>query len=130
MSFNAELKNYLQCLQPEIRGDWAFCLVETGFWRPDVLMKFIEDEGTTVIVPLSASNDLDVQFVATRITLKVVSDLKSVGLTAAISKELSALGIACNVVAGVYHDHIFVPKPDAEMALNCLKGLAERASAV
>ncbi len=37
------------------------------------------------------------------------SDQNAVGLTAAFAKALDDDGISCNVVAGAYHDHIFVP---------------------
>ncbi|WP_210546649.1 ACT domain-containing protein [Rhodoferax sp. PAMC 29310] len=43
------------------------------------------------------------------ITLNVNSDLEAVGLTAAFATALGQAGISCNVVAGLNHDHIFVP---------------------
>lgn len=43
------------------------------------------------------------------LTLKVHSDLNAIGLTAAISRVLAAQRIPCNVIAGVCHDHVFVP---------------------
>ena len=57
------------------------------------------------------------------ITLKVYSDLNAVGLTAAVSRVLAAQGIACNVVAGVCHDHIFVPYARRSAALEALRQL-------
>ncbi len=58
-----------------------------------------------------------------RISLTLHSDLAAVGLTAAFAAALAAAGISANVVAGFYHDHIFVPwerRGDAMEALHAL----------
>lgn len=57
------------------------------------------------------------------ITLTVHSDLAAVGLTAAFSRVLAEAGISCNVVAGVRHDHIFVPVERAADAMAALRRL-------
>jgi hypothetical protein len=57
------------------------------------------------------------------ISLRVHSDLHAIGLTAAVAQALAAAGIACNVVAGALHDHLFVPVDQAERALAILRGL-------
>jgi hypothetical protein len=62
------------------------------------------------------------------ITLSVNSDLQSVGLTAAFATALGNAGISCNVFAGAYHDHIFVPVDLAEKAMHELRSLQERVS--
>ncbi|MDO6749961.1 ACT domain-containing protein [Gilvimarinus sp. 1_MG-2023] len=46
-----------------------------------------------------------------------------VGLTALISTTLAQHGISCNVVAGYYHDHFFVPKIKQDLALDVLNSL-------
>jgi len=61
-----------------------------------------------------------------QITLTVHSSLEAVGLTAAFATELTRHGISANVVAGYYHDHIFVGAGDAERAVAALQGLSER----
>ncbi len=51
------------------------------------------------------------------------SDLAAVGLTAAFATALAAEGLSCNVIAGVHHDHLFVPwdrRVDAMAALERL----------
>ncbi len=57
------------------------------------------------------------------ITLSVHSDLQAVGLTAAFASALGKAGISCNVVAGAYHDHIFVPAEQAQRAMDALWAL-------
>lgn len=58
-----------------------------------------------------------------RFTLSVNSDLEAIGLTAASSAALGKAGISCNVVAGVNHDHIFVPIEQAGLAMQVLRAL-------
>jgi len=61
------------------------------------------------------------------ITLTVHSSLEAVGLTAAFATALGNAGISCNVIAGFYHDHLFVGKDDAHTALTVLRELAKNA---
>jgi len=49
-----------------------------------------------------------------------------VGLTAAVAGALAEAGIACNVVAGFHHDHLFVPWERREDALAILSDLSAR----
>jgi hypothetical protein len=60
-------------------------------------------------------------------TLSVHSDLEAVGFTAAFSSALGRAGIGCNVVAGAFHDHIFVPEQQAQQALAVLRALQQDA---
>jgi hypothetical protein len=53
--------------------------------------------------------------------LTVNSTLEAVGLTAAFATALGNSGIGCNVVAGAYHDHIFVPLELADAAMHVLR---------
>jgi hypothetical protein len=55
----------------------------------------------------------------------VQSDLSAVGLTAAFSSALADAGISCNVVAGVFHDHLFVPVDQATQAMLTLQALQQ-----
>lgn len=76
-----------------------------------------EDEGLTVIRPGEDGG-------FARITLMVHSALEGVGLTAAVARALAEVGIACNVVAGFHHDHLFVPWGRRDEALVILQRLA------
>jgi hypothetical protein len=66
-------------------------------------------------------------YVAAWITLNVHSALEAVGLTAAFATALGQAGISCNVIAGYYHDHLFVGQADAERAMHVLRDLAANA---
>ena len=63
------------------------------------------------------------------ITLAVHSDLAAVGLTAAFARALGDAGVSCNVIAGVHHDHLFVPVDRAADALAALHALQARSAA-
>ena len=45
---------------------------------------------------------------------------------AAVARALADAGVACNAVAGTYHDHLFVPAERAEEALRVLTALGTR----
>ncbi len=96
---------------------WRFVLVE-GAPPADAFALIREDEGTTAIVPEEGGG-------FARVTLMVHSALDGVGLTAAVSGTLAEVGIACNVVAGYHHDHLFVPWERRDEALERLQRLAQ-----
>ena len=85
-----------------------------------------EEEGLTVVAPLA---EVEAAGMGTepwaRISLTVHSDLAAVGLTAAFARALAAVGISCNVIAGLHHDHLFVPWDRRDDALAALKALAD-----
>lgn len=85
---------------------------------------FREDEGVSAIVPAEMATG-EPPFA--RIVLTVYSDLEGFGLTAAVSTALADAGIACNVVAALRHDHLFVPAGRADQALAILQALSARA---
>ena len=58
------------------------------------------------------------------ITLRVRSPLDAVGLTAAVSSALAAREMSCNLVAGHYHDHVFVRFEHLEAAMDALRALS------
>ncbi len=89
-----------------------------------------EREGLTVIVSEETARiaGLQVLFRATWITLTVHSDLEAVGLTSAFAAALGRAGISCNVIAGAFHDHIFVPVASGDAAMAALWGLQRSAA--
>lgn len=96
---------------------WDFVLVD-GEPPADAFALIREDEGTTAILPQDRG-------AFARITLMVHSALDGVGLTAALAGALAARGIACNVVAGFHHDHLFVPWARRGEALDVLQRLSQ-----
>ncbi len=112
--------------------DYVFCSIpQAGYgdcaWL-EPLATMQEAEGLTLVVPRSRADSHGVEYegVYRRITLQVHSALDAVGLTALFSGLLGERGISANVVAGYYHDHIFVPAGRAEEAYNALVRLSQR----
>jgi len=83
-----------------------------------------EEEGATLVIRARADH-LGPLFAG--ITLQVHSDLEGVGLTASVAGALANAGIACNVVAGFHHDHLFVPWHRRDEALAILTALSHAA---
>ena len=81
-----------------------------------------EGQLTTIVLPVGAAERsgqaTDVQFAW--LTLSVQSSLDAVGLTAAVSARLAAVGIPCNVLAGYHHDHLLVPVDRVDDAIAVL----------
>lgn len=92
-----------------------------------VFGSLIEEEGISLILRKEDADSLGLayEYIASWITLKVHSALKAIGFTAAFSGELARNGISCNIMAGYYHDHIFVEAKDADRALRILKNMGK-----
>ena len=93
--------------------------------RAHAIGTFRETEGLTVYLDAAAAAaaSLRIVFRAAWITMTVHSDLEAVGFTAAFAQALAARGIAANVVAGAFHDHVFVPWDRAQDAMKVLDAL-------
>ena len=133
MSGQTDLQRILGALEPTLRPEtFVFASVKTAFDASDLkpLMRFREAEGDTLILSQAAAVEagLDYTFACRQITLQVHSSLEAVGLMAAVAGALKDAGIPANVVAGFYHDHIFVPAGCAEQALECLNALSDQDS--
>lgn len=130
MSGETDLDTLLQTLQPVLSVEtFVFVSVPYAFsptQLANALMVYKEDEGTTLILESSfASNEgFAVGSTFKRITCNVHSSLDAVGMTAAMSAALTRATISANVVAGYYHDHIFVPTSRADEAISVLLELA------
>ncbi len=124
----SDLAVLLRSMEPELHdGVYVYCVVarDTDIAALSPAVTVSEPEGLTLVMPEDAAINagLPVLLRVAWITLTVHSDLQAVGLTAAFSAALSQAGISCNVVAGAFHDHIFVPVEQAQQALTALKAV-------
>ena len=124
----SDLSVLLKTLEPVLNpGVYVFASVKDGqAIDPAVVVASIrEPEGLSVITSETdaAIAGLNVLFKCAWITLTVNSALDAVGLTAAFATALGRSGVSCNVVAGAYHDHIFVPLESAHAAMRVLHQL-------
>lgn len=131
MTGETNLSKLLAGMSPKLHeGDFVFVTTDAPerIPRKETIAEIKEAEGTTLILERAKADELgfSYHFVASWITLIIHSSLESVGLTASFSTELAKHGISCNVVAGYYHDHLFVSKKDAERAIEVLTQLSEQ----
>ncbi|QHC97383.1 ACT domain-containing protein [Pseudomonas sp. M20] len=129
MAGETSLSTLLRSMSPQLNaGEYVFCTLRDGVLPSglEVVGSFREQEGLTVIVERTDAEQAGFSFdyVAAWITLNVHSALEAVGLTAAFATALGKAGISCNVIAGYYHDHLFVGQADAEHAMQVLRDLA------
>jgi len=128
MARQPDLASILRTLDPSLHeGVYVYTLLPRDMDPASLpaLAMIREDEGLTAILAESKAMEvgLPVLYRAAWITLNVRSDLHAVGLTAAVSAALAEAGISCNVVAGVHHDHLFVPAGRGEEAMARLRAL-------
>lgn len=130
MKAETDLDKLIKGMTPKLNdGDYVFVTVKdvSQIDRNDTICEFKEQEGITVVIEKNKADllKLDYEFVLSWITLMIHSSLEAVGLTAAISTALTNHSISCNVIAGYYHDHIFVSKQDSEKAVQVLTDLSK-----
>jgi len=132
MAGETSLTTLLRSMSTQLNaGEYVFCTLPGGVLPSDmeIVGSFREQEGLTVIIQRDHAEQAGLHFdyVAAWITLNVHSALEAVGLTAAFATALGQAGISCNVIAGYYHDHLFVGQADAERAMQVLRDLAVNA---
>ena len=108
-----------------IAQTYVFCTTNRHLYDTRVISFFKEERGISYIIEqdLADQEGLHYSGLWSLISLGYQSALEMVGLTAHISSSLAMVDIPCNIVAGYYHDHIFVPKERAEEALQILTSL-------
>jgi len=119
------LKALIENMEPVLNeGEYVFATVAdiTTIPRAVTICEIKEREGVTVVLLKQEAEKLGLtfEFIASWITLNIHSSLEAVGLTAAFASELGQHNISCNVIAGYYHDHIFVDRKDKDKAMNVL----------
>lgn len=131
MSGETDIKILLKEMNPILDSvEYVFCNISQEVPLQEIyalkpLGLFHEVEGVTLILEAAKARQANLVYehVFQKITLNIHSSLAAVGLTAAISTALAQHNISANVVAGFYHDHIFVPTNQASQALNILNNL-------
>jgi len=125
MAGEKDLAQLIQGIKPKLTaGDYVFATVKDlrKINRNDTICEFKESEGTTIVIEKRMADELRLEYgyIAAWITLTIHSSLDAVGFTALFSTVLAQNDISCNVIAGYYHDHIFVAKADAEKTVHVL----------
>ena len=128
MTGEKDLDKLLTSMSPELSdSEYVFCTFPDVRYGDLAELKPVasvrESEGLSLIILKSTADERGLAYgsVFRRITLAVHSSLDAVGLTAAISAKLAEQGISANMVAGFYHDHVFVQAEHAERALEMLR---------
>lgn len=123
----ALLRNMAPVLNP---GTWVFLVIpdSTPLDPASVVATMREPEGLSVVMEKSQAlrQGLVPVCECAWITLSVNSDLQAVGFTAAFAAALGRANISCNVIAGVHHDHLFVPAQAADAAMAALRALQQQ----
>ncbi|MDZ5455030.1 ACT domain-containing protein [Azohydromonas lata] len=125
MTGERDLGKLLQHMTPQLQpGTFVFCTFPSGE-LPAGLLPIVtcrEAEGLTAIVTLDEAERAGVpyQMASSLITLSIHSSLEAVGFLAAVSAALAHAGIPCNAISAYYHDHLFVPRREAQRALEFL----------
>ncbi|PTS85533.1 acetyltransferase [Pseudomonas sp. HMWF032] len=132
MAGETSLTTLLRSMSPQLNeGAYVFCSLSDATQLQGIqpLGSFQEAEGLSVILPRLQAEQLRLpySYVAAWLTLHVHSALEAVGLTAAVASALAQAGISCNVIAGYYHDHLFVAHADGPRAQAVLQQLSAQA---
>ncbi len=126
-----DLGRLVTSMRPVLQ-DGAYVFTTVPGLPPDVQPVVVvrEPEGVTLVLEQAAADRLGLSYayVAAMVTLQVHSSLDAVGLTATVAQELADHGISCNVVAGYFHDHLFVPYDRGDEVVGLLTALASRSS--
>ncbi|CAA6680108.1 MULTISPECIES: ACT domain-containing protein [unclassified Lentimonas] len=131
MSGESNLSKLLSNLSPALlAGEFVFLSFRGSHYGDhadlEPIASVMECEGLTLVIPRQKAEEHGFEYESAfrAITLNVHSSLEAVGLTAAISSKLSEYGVSANVIAGYFHDHIFVPNTLAEQAVVAINELS------
>lgn len=130
----SDLEALIADLSPEVRpGRFVFVAADEsvagapGKVGNDPWLAWVDEpEGASGVMREEHAIELGLPFdtVWAWITLGVHSDPSAVGLTAVISAALADLGLSCNVIAGLRHDHLLVPYDRVGKAMEALRGFS------
>ena len=97
-------------------GKFEFITIKDGVIPNEAVAMIKEDEGMTLVLPTDKTNG----DIFAWISLVQETSLTATGITKAFSAALSDAGIACNVIAAFYHDHMLVPYDKREEAMKII----------
>lgn len=127
------LQDLIKQLSPKLDSSfYVYCTVAHAKYGELEKLKPIasiaELEGLTLVIPLqeAEAEGIDYHRVFRRITLEGHSSLEALGLTSVVTSLLAERGITTNVIAGFYHDHMFVPSDRIDEAMEALKELTSQ----
>ncbi|HAZ94259.1 MAG TPA: transporter [Porticoccaceae bacterium] len=130
MPGETDLKAILQSLSPIMLDEtYVFCTVVGASYgdyaETAPIASYQENEGLTLVLTQERADiaKLGYEGLFSCISLQVHSSLESVGLTAVVAGKLAAYEISANIIAGYYHDHVFVPQAQASEAFELLRNL-------
>ena len=131
MSGETDLSRILASMSPQlVDGEFVFCSFPEAAYGDHADLNPVaairEAEGLTLVLPRAAADarEIDYESVFRQITLQIHSSLDAVGLTAAFARRLTERGISANVIAGYFHDHLFVQAESAKAAMRALEALS------
>jgi uncharacterized protein len=127
MGGERDLTRLLKAMEPDLRpGRFVFTTMATPPEDLEPVALVREDEGVTLVISQDDADRLSLpyDFVAAMVSLRVHSSLDAVGLTAEVARTLADEGISCNVMAGCFHDHLFVPFDQGPRVVSLLSDLA------
>jgi hypothetical protein len=131
MTGERDLEKLLASMSPELLDEeYVFCTFQNAQYGDYLDLEPIaairESEGLTLIIPKRKADDKNINYESAfkRIILRIHSSLDAIGLTAAFSSKLTEHEISANVIAGYYHDHIYVQSDHAEKAMKALNEFA------
>ncbi|MDP3758435.1 MAG: ACT domain-containing protein, partial [Candidatus Daviesbacteria bacterium] len=113
MTSQTNLSEVLKSLQVSCDNvEYGFASVkdERINFDDQILGTFKENEGLTIVAPKEyfETNKIKFEGPYAKLKIEVHTSLELIGLTAVLAKKLADNQISANVVAGYFHDHIFV----------------------
>ena len=127
MTGEKDLETLLRYMSPKlIEGEYVFCTIKGAsygdFSDTCPIASFAEPEGLSLVLLKSKADKFELSYegLFRCISLDIHSSLDAVGLTAAVAGTLASHGIAANMIAAYFHDHIFVQSELANHAIALL----------